>query len=158
MKPSRSFCKSIARDVEAEHGEVKPLLLVDSEGLVDDNHSSWEHLKVQDNWDQPDSASAESAYLMGQAMETWLLADREALHLFFRQQFDASALEDSAPLESISTEVALRRLRQATMRCRPRYRKGKVSFDLLGQIDPTTVAAACPHAKDLLDYLLAQNP
>ena len=33
------------------------------------------------------------------------------------------------------------------------YAKGKVSFELLAQIDPALVEAACPHAKAFLNRL-----
>ena len=59
------------------------LLLVDSEGPVTPGHSAWQHLRNRDNWDQPTGAAADSAYLMVQVMETWFLADRDALREFF---------------------------------------------------------------------------
>ncbi len=44
-------------------------------------------------------------------------------------------------------------LRQATFRCRRHYSKGRRSYGILAEIDPQTVAAACPHAGELLQYL-----
>jgi hypothetical protein len=46
-------------------------------------------------------------------------------------------------------------LDRATAGCKKRYSKGKVSFELLGQVNPTLVETACPHAKALLDRLRA---
>jgi hypothetical protein len=40
-----------------------------------------------------------------------------------------------------------------TSKTKGEYRKGKHSFELLGQLDPDKVMAASPHAKRLLDIL-----
>ena len=56
-------------------------------------------------------------------------------------------------LEDVHKNTILNALERATSNCPKPYSKGKVSFELLRQIDPQRVAAACPHAKELLDYL-----
>ena len=133
----------------------KPLLLVDSEEPVAAGHTAWEHLRARRRYgfQQPDNADDNSAFLMVQAMETWFIADRPALQSFFGPSFDEREFQDLPALETIPKDDALQKLRQSTGRCRPRYRKGRVSYDLLAEIDPQRVAAACPHAKQLLDYL-----
>ena len=65
-----------------------PILLVDSEGPVASGHSAWQHLLNHDNWNQPAGADDDSVYLMVQVMETWFLADREALRGFFGPQLN----------------------------------------------------------------------
>lgn len=50
-------------------------------------------------------------------------------------------------------ETVLRALDQATAGCRTRYGKGKVSFELVGRLDPARVETACPRARALLDFL-----
>lgn len=149
----RLFSKRLAHSNNDE--PEKPLLLVDSEGPIALGSTVWQHLQQrdEDRWEQPDWADADSAYLMVQAMKTWFLADPTALQVFFGPEIAASSLQGLTPLEDIPKETALDTLRQATNRCRPRYKKGKVSYDLLANIDPGRVAAACPHAKALLDYL-----
>lgn len=129
------------------------LLLVDSEGPVVHGQSVWEHLRQQDGWDPPAEANADSAYLMVQVMETWFLADRDALRRFFGAGLRENAFRAWPQLEEVAKDMALDALAQATVNCRQRYRKGRVSCDLLRTIDPIRVAAACPHAKALLDYL-----
>ena len=47
----------------------------------------------------------------------------------------------------------LEALGRATASCRKSYSKGKVSFELLAQVDPARVEAACPHAKAFLNGL-----
>ena len=129
------------------------LLLVDSEGPVAPDHSAWQHLRRQDNWDQPPGADDDSAYLMVQVMETWFLADREALHNVFGPSFNENHLRQWPNLEAVHRDAVYNALEQATANCQKQYRKGRVSFQLLGEINPEHVAAACPHADQLLRYL-----
>lgn len=128
------------------------LLLVDSEGPVAPGHTAWQHLQARDGWRQPPAAADDSAYLMVQFMETWFLADRDALRRFFGPSLNENAFREWPSLESVPKDTVLNALEQATG---GRYQKGKVSFQLLERIAPERVAAACPHAKQLLDALRA---
>ena len=130
-----------------------PLLLVDSEGPVTDGHSAWQHLRNCDNWEQPPGAANDGAYLMVQVMETWFLADRDALRRFFGSSLNENHFWQWPNLEEVHKDTVLNVLERATSNCQKPYRKGKVSFELLGQINPEQVAAACPHAQQLLQYL-----
>ena len=86
-------------------------------------------------------------------METWFLADRDALRKYFGSRFAENALGQWAELEDVPKETVLDALRKATERCQNRYAKGRVSFAMLAQVDPARVEAACPHAKALLKRL-----
>lgn len=55
-----------------------PLLLVDSESLVDKHAEPWTHLQARDNWSKPDRATDTHAYLMAQTMEAWIVCDPSA--------------------------------------------------------------------------------
>ena len=92
---------------------------------------------------------------MVQAMETWFLADRGALRDFFGPSLNENHFRAWQNLEDVHRDTVLNVLEQATRACQKPYRKGRVSFELLGQIDPQRVAAACPHAGELLAYLRA---
>ena len=72
---------------------------------------------------------------------------------YFGAEFRENALKQWPQLEDVPKETVLSALEQATTNCATRYAKGKVSFELLAQIDPALVEAACPHAKALLDRL-----
>lgn len=133
--------------------ERVPLLLVDSEGPVQAGRSVWKHLQARDEWNQPGGASEDQAFLMVQLMETWFLADRDALKRHFGNQFKETDLKQWPQLEDVPKETVLDALRKATTKCPSPYAKGKVSFKLLEKINPTLVEAACPHAKALLDRL-----
>lgn len=71
---------------------VVPLLLVDSEEAVA-SHSVWQHLRSRDRWNTPAGARDDQAFLMVQAMETWLLADIVALRRYFGTRLRQSALK-----------------------------------------------------------------
>lgn len=133
-----------------------PLLLVDSEGPVASGASVWEHLHTSDGWTRPDIAGADQAFLMVQIMETWFLADRDALRRYFGTKFREQAVRQWPELEAVPKREVLEALDRATAACRKRYAKGEVSFKLLARIDPARVEAACPHARALLDRLRAQ--
>ena len=135
-----------------------PFLLVDSEGPVASGHSVWQHLCARGRrgrWSQPAGAGDDQAFLMVQVMETWFLADREALRNYFGAGFRENALKAWPKLEDVPKSTVLEALERATVSCRKPYSKGRVSFELLARIDPARVEAACPHAKALLDSLRA---
>ena len=143
------FTKALA-DQDAS---VIPLLLVDSEAAVKAGHSVWQHLKARDNWEQPTKANDDQAFLMVQVMETWFLADRAALRKYFDQQFSENPLKQWPRLEDVPKLTVIKAIKSATANCSKPYAKGKVSFELLEQINPAFVVTACPHAKVLLDRL-----
>ena len=132
-----------------------PFLLVDSEDPVAPEHSVWQHLHARDGWNRPAGASDDQAFLMVQVMETWFLADREALRNYFGAGFGEKALRAWPKLEDVPKSTVIGALERATASCRKSYSKGKVSFDLLAGIEPARVEAACPHAKAFLNGLRA---
>jgi len=90
---------------------------------------------------------------MVQVMETWFLADRELLKSYFGSSFRENHLRKWPVLEEIPKPTIFEALEKATAGCPKRYAKGKISFELLGQLDPQKVETACPHAKTLLERL-----
>ena len=142
-----------ARAIKHPNPKRVPLLLVDSEDFVKTGYSVWQHLQVRDGWDLTPGTGDDQAFMMVQAMETWFLADRDSLKRYFGAEFRENALRQWPQLEDVSKAMVLNVLERATANCATRYAKGKVSFELLAQIDPALVEAACPHAKALLDRL-----
>ena len=135
--------------------DAVPILLVDSEYPVTAAHSVWQHLKERDGWTQPEDVGDDQAFLMVQVMETWFLADRDALQTYFGAEFGGTVIRKWPQLEEVPRETVLDALEKATARCSKPYAKGKVAFELLAQIDPDLVEDACPHARSLLDRLRA---
>jgi len=133
-------------------GEL-PLLLVDSEDTVKAGSTAWQHLKSRENWDRPDGVAEDQVFLMVTVMETWFLADRALLRRYFGGALREQHLRAWPALEDVPKETVFKALDQATAGCAKPYAKGKVSWELLAQLSPQSVDAACPHAKQLLDRL-----
>ena len=124
----------------------RALLLVDSEDPVSEK-SPWAHLKQRpgDLWETPPGAEDDDCHLMVQCMESWFLADRDALAAFFGSDFRAQKLPPAKkPIEQVSKADVLKKLPEATKHRKTKgsYAKGKHSFDLLAQIDPAKVTKA----------------
>ena len=137
--------------------DVLPVLLVDSEEAVDEGHTVWRHLEFHDRWIKPADAGSDQAFLMVQVMETWFLADRDRLKGYFGSGFREQRLHQWPDCERVPKTDVLSALAGATAGCKKRYAKGKISFDLLGELNPNVVGAACPHAQALLDYLRSRE-
>ncbi|HOZ62659.1 MAG TPA: DUF4276 family protein [Smithellaceae bacterium] len=142
----------------ARKADELPLLLLDSEEALQDGHTVWQHLKARDNMEKPLQATEEHVYLMVQVMETWLLADPDALRRYFGSKCKIEKIPAWMNLEVIDKQRIFDTLQQITADCGVKvYAKGKVSFELLGTISPEKVKEKCPNAKRLLDFLAAKR-
>lgn len=132
-----------------------PMLLVDSEAEVRDVGKPWSHLAERDRWRRPRRAKDDQAQLMVQCMETWCVADREALRRFFGQHLQENALPALGDLEKCPKDHIQKKLKHATRACgRNRtYSKGKRSFDLVAELDPRALRSELPHFVRLCDVL-----
>lgn len=148
-----SFCTAIAAGEDA-------MLLVDSEAPVaatsqqGDDASKWlpwPHLKqrVGDGWDKPQVSHDTDCHLMVQLMESWFLADRDALKAFFGNGFKENQLPAAQrAIEGIAKADVYAALQNATADCKTKapYGKGEHSFKILARISPAKVIAASPWA------------
>ena len=135
------------------------MLLVDAEGPVSAPATAaqpWQHLQARDGWERPPRATDGQCHLMVQVMESWFLADREALGAYYGQGFRAGSLPQNPNVEQVAKDDVLNRLEQATRDTnKGRYNKGKHSFDLLERLVPSKVTNASPYAKRFIDALTA---
>ena len=147
------------RTALAEAGENDFIvLLVDSEAPVADGGTSWVHLRKHDNWERPVGATEQQAHLMVQCMESWFLADVDALMAFFGDGFNRGALPRRPDIENVSKRDVDRGLKRATLpSSKGEYHKGRHSFEILATVDPDRVVAASSHAKRLIDTLLDKS-
>lgn len=132
------------------------LLLIDSERPVGDESSPWAFLASDphDRFDKPANATDDHCHLMVVCMESWFLADTDALCAFFGDGFRPRALPRNPRVESITKGDVLSGLEKASSRCQcGLYAKGKASFLVLQEISPAKVAGASPWAKRFLDTL-----
>ncbi len=155
QKAYDNFCTAIKTAGDDE----LPMLLVDSEEEV--SQPPWKHLQTRDGWTRPGEAQDKQAHLMVQVMESWFLADRPALVGYLGKEFRESALPGRANIEEVSKQEVFDSLKSATRECGKdkvydEKAKGKHSFEILGQLDPSKVRNASPHADRLLRTL--DNP
>ena len=142
----RSFRKALDTGANA-------LLLVDAEGPVT-AQGAWQHLKDSDNWDRPVNATDGQCHMMVQAMESWFLADPDALASFYGQGFNQSALPRNRNIEEVSKQDALDGLdRAARGTGRRGYSKGPASYEILERLDPAKVRSASPFAERFVQAL-----
>lgn len=142
------------RAVQTRRPDELPILLVDSEDILVDGLSGWDHLAARDGWQRPRGAGDEDAFLMVACMEAWFVADREALSKFFVDCWRAKALPQWPDLERVEKGNLLQALARATNDgAVKRYSKGRTSFELLKVIDPGIVQQRCPSARKLIERL-----
>ncbi len=131
--------------------EALNLLLVDSEGPVEEGSLLWRHLEKSDPSWQPPSETEHQCHLMVQTMEAWFLADPEALAKYYGQQFGTKALPARENVEQIAKSDVERSLREATKKTQKGgYHKIRHASDLLARIDPEKVRKRAPHCERLL--------
>ena len=127
------------------------VLLVDAENAV--ATESRAHLRARDGWDMT-GVDARAVHLMAQTMETWIVADSEALRQYYGQGFNAGALPRTADLERVVRRDIEDSLRRATERTtKGRYRKIAHASDLLQRMDAEQVQARCCHCRRFFEEL-----
>lgn len=114
-------------------------MLVDSEDPPADVEQTWDHLKTRDAWDKPAGAVDEQVLLMTTCMETWIVADREALRAHYGHKLQENALPPLDQLENRNRHDVHDQLIRATRECSNAYAKGKRSFAVLGVLNPHTL-------------------
>jgi hypothetical protein len=134
-----------------EHTGSIVLLLVDAEGPVAGTER--EHLAEQDRWDLS-FAKDESVYLMTEVMESWFVADVQALAGFYGQGFAAGSIPRRTNVEEIPKAEVEKALRDATRNTQPgSYHKTRHAPKILESLDPATVRARAPRCERLLQHL-----
>ena len=119
-------------------------MLIDSEDPIANINETWTHLSQRDGWQRPDGAQDEQVLLMVTSMETWIIADRQALADHFGRRFQISALPPLDNLEGRSRQDVQNRLEHATRDCPGPYSKGRISFEVLGKLDPDVLEGHLP--------------
>jgi hypothetical protein len=123
------------------------LLLVDSEDAVTAFPRA--HLHQRDGWDLQ-AAQEEQVHLMAQCMETWLVADPEALADYYAQGFNRNALPRRTNLEEEPKTQIYAALESATRQTQKgSYGKIKHASRLLALVDREKVKTRCGHCDRL---------
>ncbi len=133
------------------HPEAYNILLVDSEGVV--KATPWAHLRQQDQWHTPD-ISENHCHLMVQAMEAWLIADSNALALYYGQGFRQKDIPRHSDVENIPKNKLEPSLIAATRHSQKgRYHKIRHVSELLERINPELVCAKAGYCKRLFEII-----
>ena len=139
------------RDAVSNGDDAIVVLLVDAEGPVD--RAPHLHLQSRDGWDMG-LADEDTIHLMVQVMETWIVADPDALSTYYGQNFNGNVLPRAANLEQVSKEDVARTLNRATEHTtKGCYHKITHASDLLKRLNAGRVKARCPHCQRLFDLL-----
>lgn len=128
------------------------VLLVDSEGAVSSEPRAY--LQQRDGWACGD-LEAEQFQLMAQTMETWIVADPEALLGYYGQGFNTNALPRAQDLETLDKASIASALASATRNTRTKreYHKIAHASALLALIDGQKVRKRCKHCERLFVLL-----
>lgn len=120
------------------------LMLIDSEDPMSNTEQTWAHLKVRDNWEKPNGAEDAQVLMMTTCMETWIVADREALRAHYGGELNENQLPSLVELENRTRDTIQNALVTATRKCSNRYEKGKRSFQVLAVLNRTTLESHLP--------------
>jgi len=135
-------------------GGVSAMLLVDAEGPVRAK-TGWGHLQQKDGWRRPKGVANEQCHLMVQVMESWFLADVDALEGYFGPGFRRQRLPQNPDVEEILKGDVERGIdRSAKDTAKKGYKKGRDSFAILGLLDPAKVTGASVRAERFVRALL----
>ncbi len=112
---------------------------IDSEEPMINPEAAWEHLQnvaTVPRWQRPGGARDDQVLFMTTCMETWILADRDALSDHYGSKLQESALPPLVDLEKRERHDVQDKLEHATRNCTNSYAKGKRSFEVLSRLTP----------------------
>lgn len=135
------------------HPDALCLLLVDSEGPVTLGTGPWSHVRDRrgDQWQQPPGATDDQLHFMVQTMETWIIADADALVREYGPRVDPGALP-STNLEGVPKQDVLQKLARSLRNTGKEYTKAG-GWLLIGHVNLQRLEAACPHAGRFFQHL-----
>ena len=136
----RDFCIAL----RARSDACIVMMLIDSEDPMSDIERTWAHLKDRDNWDKPDGAEDEHVLMMTTCMETWIVADRDALREFYQRNLNEKQLPRLVDLEDKGRHAVQEALERATSTCSNKYEKGKRSFQVLAVLTRSALEQHLP--------------
>jgi uncharacterized protein DUF4276 len=126
------------------------ILLLDSDEPLDNSVVNLLRKKGLEGCD------SECIFWMVQVMESWFLADIDALKRFYDGGFQESALEGNPRVEQIPKGDVLSRLKKATRNTkRGEYQKSH-AFKLLEIVDPSKVRKVAPNCDRMFSLILAK--
>lgn len=143
--------KDYCRALKSRDDDEAVVLLVDSEEAIAPDTDPWDHLsaRVGDGWEKPSDAC--DVHLMVQCVESWFLADHEALKKHYKKGL---AIQKLAPpvnedVELISKDKVMAGLKAALKGTEYENYKKKDGFKIVGLLDPAKVCKASKRAEQM---------
>ena len=127
-------------------------LLIDSEDPISEINETWAHLRERVGWEKPNDAEDNQVLRMTTSMETWIIADQEVLAKHFGRLFRKHGLP-RLDLEQRSRKEVLKALEEASKNCPAPYKKGAMSFEVLGKLTPPVLQKLLPSFQRVLTTL-----
>ena len=131
------------------------LLLVDSDDALGENEPARSFLQKKYKKWKLKTVKDEQCHLMVRIMESWLIADVDALKEFYGQGFNAGAIPKNRNVEEITKEQIEKSLKSAIAKTnKNEYHKIEHGAKLLEKINPKKVCEAAPHCEKLFDEII----
>ena len=130
------------------------VLLVDSDRP--DNGNLIASLKARSTWNNRIGANVQDdqIHFMVQVMESWFLADKEALERYYGRGFRSNRLPQNSNVELVPKNDVIQGLANATRDIRnKRYHKTRHAPDLMQRLDVNKVRAVAPNCDRLFTTL-----
>ena len=130
------------------------ILLVDSDRA--DNGRLIASIKSRSTWNNRIGAAVQDdqIHFMVQVMESWFLADKDALANFYGRGFRSNRLPQNPNVEQVPKDDVIRGIaRAASDTSKRRYHKTRHAPDILKAIDPAKVRSVAPNCDRLFNTL-----
>lgn len=142
----RDFAKALRVNPEGIN-----LLLVDSDGPV--TSGPLEHLRQSFGWGVT-GVPSDRCHLMVQVMESWFLADLNALKAYYGRGFHIKSIPKNTDVEQNSKAQVLFSLKKSTkLTSKGTYHKTRHAPEILKPLDGSKVRAAAKHCNRLFEVL-----
>jgi len=120
---------------------------IDSEDPMADIERTWDHLATVTTvrpFEKPQDVNDDQVLMMTTCMESWISADHATLLVHFGKGFQENALPSLTNLESRGRRDVQDRLVRASRNCQAAYKKGEVSYEIVGKLNPVALRPHLP--------------
>ncbi len=134
------------------------IVLIDSEKEIscDEKKCKWDFLWKNEKWKKPKGATENSLFFMAACMESWIVADKDALQEFYGKCFQPK-LPQAKDLSTITKIDIINALEKSTKECgkEKQYNTNnkKDSFKILEKVDVAKITKRNIYAKDFFEFL-----
>ncbi len=139
------------------------VLLVDSEGPIEQDSDPWEHVRTRpgDNWERPDLADDDDIHFMVQCVEAWFLGDIPTLSSYYGHEFKPDKLPKPINGKDVEKHTKLKilsGLKAAVKPCNPDGYAKADAFEIIRLIHPAKVCKVSYFARRLKEHLERISP